>query len=794
MNFKDLLRLTEASRSTEDSFRTTGEALSKDRAKSSATSDKAKDAARKRAERAKQVPREKKPKAELVKEVIAVKTRSGNVQLIFKDSFNKNIHTKIGKGETMTEEEARQVTGDPNFEQTRASKLLFGDVKQKPKGEEKKAPAAKEKEKEKGAEEKPEEGQEKKAAPKAKRLSKKEIMNAMTEMTPEQLASMPPDIRKEYFDAMRKPMPGREFDSITFENLSTKFGINTLSNTPYNQQVLNALLFVAKIKAGASDQEMQTLVASSGSSLDFTKAAFLQASKILSQIGDACIQNLVSSIEMGNSSMYSEGAPELECGEYKFKISAGGEFSISNNSLNQNGKLIKGIIGNSIAKTILDPVTAQSDPSVRKMLDDVEGIGNQFSDKLLPDQAISQILSDPDLMAQMQATEVTSANGESLGTVVDKDGNINPAVSISAYESSLKKAGQQLFKGGKNNDFLKRLASNVMKTSLRGDGLTDPKMSPTHVITANGIFALSDDYIDELSKTAKINVKKTEEVIDNDNISSYKKASIENLQKWRTMVEAKETKTPGIKSLYVDRKKIDPLGVIVNNAMQSLTFDINASLLPGFKPEDINAIEYNYVTIGKKTFKIPVNKTEKISNQILGENYLILNEMLIESLTNNFLLTQLNNLNLISDSEATLIKHYGEQLLVEEDLLQGCLIPLLNSINEKTNRDPEFLVPIFEGILSNALAEEAKRNYKKEYRNYHGKPKQRRERAARTAARELMIKKGLVKKGSKKDIDHKKPLRNGGSNKTHNLRLRDRSENRSDNGHKKGEKQNKDWK
>ena len=144
MNFKDLLRLTEASRSTEDSFRTTGEALSKDRAKSSATSDKAKDAARKRAERAKQVPREKKPKAELVKEVIAVKTRSGNVQLIFKDSFNKNIHTKIGKGETMTEEEARQVTGDPNFEQTRASKLLFGDVKQKPKEEEKKAPAAKE--------------------------------------------------------------------------------------------------------------------------------------------------------------------------------------------------------------------------------------------------------------------------------------------------------------------------------------------------------------------------------------------------------------------------------------------------------------------------------------------------------------------------------------------------------------------------------------------------------------------------------------------------------------------------
>lgn len=793
MNFKELLRLTEASRSTEDSFRTTGEALSKDRAKSGASDDKAKDAARKRAERAKQIPRERKPKAELVKEVIAVKTKSGSVQLIFKDSFNKNLHTKIGKGETMTEEEARQLTNDPNFEQTRASKLLFGNVKEKPKAEEKKKSEAPEKEKDKKPETEAGEKEEKKEAPKAKRLSKKEIMGAMTEMTPEQLASMPPDIRKEYFDALRKPMAGREFDTITFENLSTKFGINTLSNTPYNQQVLNALLFVAKIKAGASDQEMQTLVASSGSSLDFTKAAFLQASKILSQIGDACIQNLVSSIEMGNSSMYSEGTPELECGDYKFKISAGGEFSVSTNSLNQNGKIIRGIIGNSIAKTIMDPVVAQNDPNVKKVLDGVQNLGNQFSDKLLPDQAIAQILSDPDLLAQMQSTEVTSPTGEKLGFVVDKDGNINPAVSISAYETSIKKTSQPLFKGGRNNEFLKQLSANVMKTALRGDGLTDPKMAPTHVITANGVFGLTDDYINELSKTAKIDVKRTEEIINNDNISSYKKSSTENLQKWRSVVEAKENKK-SIDSLYVDRKKIDPMGIIVTNAMQNLTFDINASLLPGFKPEDINAIEYNYVTIGKKTFKIPVTRTEKISSQILGENYLIINEMLIEALTNNFLLSQLNNMSLINDSEAALILQYGEQLLAEEDLLYGCLIPLLNSINEKTHNDPEYLVPVFEGIISNALIEEAERNYKKEYKNYHGKPKQRKQRAARTAARELMIKKGLVKKGSKKDIDHKKALRHGGSNGINNLRLRDRSENRSDNGHKKGEKQNKDWK
>ena len=97
-------------------------------------------------------------------------------------------------------------------------------------------------------------------------------------------------------------------------------------------------------------------------------------------------------------------------------------------------------------------------------------------------------------------------------------------------------------------------------------------------------------------------------------------------------------------------------------------------------------------------------------------------------------------------------------------------------------------------MLEQFLLEKYKRNYKKEYRNYHGKPKQRKERAKRTKAREQMEKKGIVKKGDGKDIDHKTPLRSGGSNGINNLRVRNRSNNRADNGHKKGEKQSKDWK
>tara|TARA_R110000803_G_scaffold112673_2_gene181085 strand:- start:216 stop:473 length:258 start_codon:yes stop_codon:yes gene_type:complete len=46
------------------------------------------------------------------------------------------------------------------------------------------------------------------------------------------------------------------------------------------------------------------------------------------------------------------------------------------------------------------------------------------------------------------------------------------------------------------------------------------------------------------------------------------------------------------------------------------------------------------------------------------------------------------------------------------------------------------------------------RNYKKEYANYHGKPKQKVARASRNAARTKMAKAGLVRKGDGKDVTH----------------------------------------
>lgn len=72
------------------------------------------------------------------------------------------------------------------------------------------------------------------------------------------------------------------------------------------------------------------------------------------------------------------------------------------------------------------------------------------------------------------------------------------------------------------------------------------------------------------------------------------------------------------------------------------------------------------------------------------------------------------------------------------------------------------------------------RDYKKEYREYHSKPEQIKNRSMRNKARREM---GL-KVGDPREVDHKVPLSKGGSNSKRNLRVVSRTTNR-----KKGNKQ-----
>ena len=75
------------------------------------------------------------------------------------------------------------------------------------------------------------------------------------------------------------------------------------------------------------------------------------------------------------------------------------------------------------------------------------------------------------------------------------------------------------------------------------------------------------------------------------------------------------------------------------------------------------------------------------------------------------------------------------------------------------------------------------RDYKKEYREYHGTEEQKDRRAARGRARYKMEKKGKVSKGDGKDVDHKS--RNPHNNSDSNLRVTSQKKNR---GWRKGKK------
>ncbi len=62
---------------------------------------------------------------------------------------------------------------------------------------------------------------------------------------------------------------------------------------------------------------------------------------------------------------------------------------------------------------------------------------------------------------------------------------------------------------------------------------------------------------------------------------------------------------------------------------------------------------------------------------------------------------------------------------------------------------------------------------------YAARPEQKKNRAARNAARAKMMAAGKVRKGSSYDVDHIKPLRSGGGNGASNLRVVHRSKNRA---------------
>ena len=789
MNFKTLLeQILHKTYLQEGNPVLSGVSEKKERAKSNSTDHKSKDAARKRVERSREIPRDKKSKQELLKDVIIVEVKStGKRQIIFKDSYNAGIHEKINKGEVSLGE-AQQVTQSDNFEQTRASKLLGfnkqdkdSETTNKGKGEQKSRD-----------ESKPSSSQDKegKEKSKAKRMSKDDMFQSMTQMTPEQLVGMPPDLRNEYFKMVRKPTPNSDFDKMSYERLSVEYGLSDVSGAPYNEQVMNALVFLAKLKTGASDQEVQTYFSLAPDAREFTRSAFFTARKILSQVGEQCLQNLITNVETTGKPVSSDGAPDMSCGDYRFKIAAAGEISFSSTEFDQSNKNFKNYVSNSFTQALSNPELIASDPQLKAAFEKMQQGKEQFSKILVPDELVSQIQTDPVLLKKLQQAKILAPDGSVLGTIFDENGNLNPLASVSNYSKAWSDAAKDLIKGkSKKNSLKNNVITSLLKTILRGDNITEPDQAPNHVVTINGILPMSDDYFNQITQNSDIEIKPSKDIITPSNVLNYKPSAAELLKSYTTVVEATQSnKKESLESLLVQRDSIEPIGIMVNSIVKNNDFRLNGSLLPGFDTKDLNGVQYNYVTIGKKTIKIPVLKGENISNEVLGESIVFINDILIESLTNNFVLSNLVRNELVSETEAGFIFNSSELLTENSEYVMVNVSSIYENVMQRIIDEPLRL----SGFIGDMMVEVYKRDYKKEYKNYHGKKKQRKERSARGTARDLMIKKGRAKKGDGKDIDHKRPLRSGGSKGINNLRVRDKSANRADNGHHKGEHQNRD--
>lgn len=76
------------------------------------------------------------------------------------------------------------------------------------------------------------------------------------------------------------------------------------------------------------------------------------------------------------------------------------------------------------------------------------------------------------------------------------------------------------------------------------------------------------------------------------------------------------------------------------------------------------------------------------------------------------------------------------------------------------------------------IFEEKARDYKKEYRKYHSKPSYRKKRSKLVTLRREGERKGVVRKGDGKDLDHKRAKSKGGSDSWRNIRVISKHKNR----------------
>jgi hypothetical protein len=237
---------------------------------------------------------------------------------------------------------------------------------------------------------------------------------------------------------------------------------------------------------------------------------------------------------------------------------------------------------------------------------------------------------------------------------------------------------------------------SILKTFYRGDNIKNPDFSPTHLVTQNGIFPMTDAYFDEIAKNATISIKPSTDLINGGNVENKTNSASELMKKFSSVVEQVEPEEQvTLQSLLIPKNSINPVELALDYVSKNMDFDISVSLLPGFTPQDLNTIQYNYVRIGGKTVKIPVEKTGSLKETMTENLSLLLNDLLIESLSNNFVLNTLINAKILDSQEVTYLN--SDNILLESN---NGLKMAFNNAYQRAIKNPEMMLYVMNKKLS----------------------------------------------------------------------------------------------
>ena len=510
-----------------------------------------------------------------------------------------------------------------------------------------------------------------------------------------------------------------------------------------NEQVVRAMIVLSRIAAGASGQELNyTLTFMGGKFSRFTKEAFLIAKKLLEKI------NSVDGISLNH--FYETGVFNMDGSQPTARLFTSDKRI--NPITNQNKVFITpkdesydsqkmGVFN------LFNTIDLSEMNIVPELAQAFEQIASQFGKNLFNATQYQAIMNDPNISNPVKKNLAELVMKKK---VLDENGMVLPQASLDIFKQQMEQLIPLFIRdiNKKGNPINLQTKKALLGSYLSGQD-QNPIANATHIVRDNGLFAIDEDLLNELAGLSKLKFKR------------FKKKLFEE-----EMPEVNEKTL--LKTLIYKTSNVmkDPIRFLLSLMLESYDFEAMLCLNPMLKVKDLKKFvsKNNVIRVNGKEVVVPVVRSseEQIEFDSLG-HYMDMAE------------------SILINEERPLVK------LLEKKLINNKQFIKLKKIKKKLS--PESIVAMalaytFDNAPETISEEKRDRDYKKEYRDYHGKPEQIKRRAKRVTARRKLARQGRVRKGDGKDVDHKDG--NPMNNSEKNLRVQEKSTNRSNNKKYKG--------